>query len=294
MSDRSIGHAAGTAGPVALTVESTIVFTGAPTWQALGHQAASHDCETARVSLRRAVLRLRRPTSWKTRVILLVLAADAVVALMGMWVVPAILRWPAGLAALLGAVGVQFTIAVAAVFGPMSLDKRPRTAGICLALGTLFAVAYVGLLAADFAVLPVSLNAGPATIYALFIGVAVIAGVLACWRTTRLREGAVAGCWALVIGTAMWGLGFVPLSYALWGSARWYNFWLQDGAIEDFHRSGGTNLSAFLLQDMYGAMVAHQVLSVAIGVAGGFLGSAIVWAPRTLARGLSHITTTKT
>jgi len=93
MSDRSIGNAAGTAGPVALTVESTIVFTGAPTWQALGHQAASHDCETARVSLRRAVLRLRRPTSWKTRVILLVLAADAVVALMGMWVVPAILRW---------------------------------------------------------------------------------------------------------------------------------------------------------------------------------------------------------
>jgi hypothetical protein len=166
----------------------------------------------------------------------------------------------------------------------MSLDKRPRTAGICLALGALFAVAYVGLLAADFAAIHLSLNAGPATIYGLFIGVAVIGGVLACWRTTRLREGAVAGCWALVIGTAVWSLGFVPLSYALWGSARWYHFWLQDGAVGDFHRSGGTNLSVFLLQDMYGAMVAHQVLSVAIGVAGGFLGSAIVWASRTLAR----------
>jgi hypothetical protein len=195
---------------------------------------------------------------------------------------------------MVGAVGVQLAIAVAAVFGPMSMDKRPRTAGTCLALGTLFAVAYVGLLAADFAGIHLSLNAGPVTIYALFVGVAVIAGALACWRTTRLREGAVAGCWALVIGTAMWSLGFVPLSYALWGSAHWYHFWLQDGAIEDFHHSGGMNLSAFLLQDMYGAMVAHQVLSVAIGVAGGFLGSAIVWGSKTLARGLGHITMTKT
>jgi len=262
--------------------------------QALTHQAVSHNCETAQMSLQRVVLSFRRPTSWKTRVILVVLAADAVVALMGMWVIPAILRWPAGLGALLGAVGAQFAIAVAAVFGPMSLDKRPRTAGICLALGTLFAVAYVGLLAADFADINLSFNTGPVTIYSLFIGVAVIAGALACWRTTRLREGAVAGCWALVLGTAMWSLGFVPLSYALWGSARWYHFWLQDGAIEDFHRSGGNNLGAFLLQDMYGAMVAHQVLSVGIGVAGGFLGSAIVWALRTLARGLGRITTTKT
>ena len=75
---------------------------------------------------------------------------------------------------------------------------------------------------------------------------------------------------------------------ALWGSARWYHFWLRDGAIEDFHHSGGTNLGAFLLQDMYGAMVAHQALSVAIGVAGGFLGSAIVWALKTLAGGWPH------
>ena len=275
-------------------MEITIGFTGAPVRQAWEGHAARHNCETARMSLRRAVPGFRRPTSWTTRAVLVVLAADAVVALLGMWVVPAILRWPAGLGAMLAAVGTQFAIAVAAVFGPMSVDKRPRTAGISLALGTLFAVAYVGLLAADFAGIHLSLDGGPVTIYSLFAGVAVIAGALACWRTARLREGAVAGCWALVIGTALWSLGFVPLSYALWDSAPWYHFWLQDGAIEDFRRSGATNLGAFLLQDMYGAMVAHQVLSVVIGVAGGFLGSAIVWAPRTLARNLSHMTTTKT
>src|SRR5215471_14367323 len=153
------------------------------------------------MSLQRAVLRFRRPASWKTRVVLVVLAADAVLALLGMWVVPAILRWPAGLGALLGAVGAQIAIAVAAVFGPMSVDKRPRTAGICLALGALFAVAYVGFLAADFAGIQLSFDTGPVTIYALFVGVAVIAGALACWRTARFSEGAVAGCWALVIGT---------------------------------------------------------------------------------------------
>jgi hypothetical protein len=105
-------------------MEITMVFTGAPVRQALEHHAASDNCETERMSLQRAVLGFRRPASWKTRVVLAVLAADALVALLGMWVIPAILRWPAGLGAMLGAVGAQFAIAVVAVFGPISVDKR--------------------------------------------------------------------------------------------------------------------------------------------------------------------------
>ena len=175
----------------------------------------------------------------------------------------------------------------------MSVDKRPRTAGICLALGALFAVAYLGLLAAELAGIHLSFDAGPVTIYALFVGVAVIAGALACWRTTRLMEGAVAGCWALVTGTAMWSLGWVSLNYASWDSTHWYLFWLQDGAIGDFHPSGSTNLGAFLLQDMYEPRFSISLLSVVIGVAGGFVGSAMVSAPRTLARRFGRITATK-
>jgi hypothetical protein len=237
------------------------------------------------MSLQRAPLGFWRRTSWEVRVVLAVLAADAALALAGMWVVPGILRWPAGLLAMLGVVAVQFAIAVAAVTGPMRVDKRPPAARICLAAGTLFALSYVGLLAADIAGIQLSFDQGPVTIYALFGGVSVLAGALVCRRATRLVHGAVAGCWALVAGTAIWSLGWVPLNYALWGGAHWYRFWQQDGAIADFHRQGGPSLGAFLLQDMYGAMVAHQVLSVVIGIAGGLVGGAIARVPVALPHG---------
>ena len=245
------------------------------------------------MGLQRAPLGFWRRTSRKTRVVLAVLAANAAVALAGMWVVPAVLRWPGGLAAMLGAVAAQFAIAVVAVIGPMRVDKRSRTAGIYLAIGTLFALSYVGLLATEIAGIQLSIDRGPVTVYALFAGAGVLAGALTYWRTTRLLHGAIAGCWALVIGTAMWSLGWVSLNYVLWGGARWHRFWLQDGAIADFYRQGGPDLGAFLLQDMYGAMVAHQLLSVVIGIAGGFAGSGIVRAPMALARRLRRTTATQ-
>ena len=53
--------------------------------------------------------------------------------------------------------------------GPCLWTSGHGRAGICLALGTLFAVAYVGLLAADLAGLHLSFDRGPVTINALFV-----------------------------------------------------------------------------------------------------------------------------
>lgn len=269
-----------------------MVFTGAPVRLVLGHHAASHDCETARVSLQRAVLRFRRPASWKTRVVLAVLAADAVVALLGMWVVPAILRWPAGLGAMLAVVCAQFAIAVAAVFGPMSVDKRPRTGRDLSGAGYAVRRRLRRPLGGRLGRPSSELRPRPCHDQCAVCRVAVIAGALACWRTPRLMEGAVAGCWALVIGTAMWSLGWVPLSYALWDSALvpLLAAGRSDRGLPSQRRHESRRV---LAAGHVRGHVFHQVLSVVIGVAGGFLGSAIGWAPRTLARGPSRITTTK-
>ena len=35
--------------------------------------------------------------------------------------------------------------------------------------------------------------------------------------------------------------------------------------MDDFHRSGGQDLNAFLLQDLQGALFFHQILSAVIG-----------------------------
>jgi hypothetical protein len=46
-------------------------------------------------------------------------------------------------------------------------------------------------------------------------------------------------------------------------------------AVADYHRGGTGGLTGFLLQDMYGAMVAHQMLSVVIGLTAGLASSAV-------------------
>jgi hypothetical protein len=167
----------------------------------------------------------------------------------------------------LAAITVQCAVAVVALTGPMALDRRPRPALTCLLPGALFAVGYVSLLGVEMAGVTLSFDRGAVTISAWFAGAAGLAGALTGWLTRRPVKGAAAGCWALVIGTTAWSAGFLPLAYALKGTAGWYRFWAGDGAVADYHGSGVGSLNGFLLQDMYGAMVAHQMLSVVIGLA---------------------------
>jgi hypothetical protein len=52
----------------------------------------------------------------------------------------------------------------------------------------------------------------------------------------------------------------------------------------DYHRSGVGSFSGFLLQDIYGAMVAHQMLSVVIGLTAGLADGAVACGVRAPTR----------
>jgi hypothetical protein len=221
------------------------------------------------------VLRALRRTSWIQRLFLLVLTGNVILIVLGLLVAPATLSAVEGVWAMLGALGLQGVLALLALVGPGSFDKFPRTEGISLGCGALFAATYLGFLVRDFAGSSLGIDDGPVTLYTLFVGVALLAGAAASVRSQRLRVGVVAAIWALVIGTAIWSLGVLLLNYALWGSPHWYQFWLQDGAVDDFHRSGSHDLGAFLLQDLQGALFFHQVLSAVIGAIGGFVGGSV-------------------
>lgn len=238
-------------------------------------------------------LRALRRTLWIQRLLLLVLACNALLVLLGLLVVPATLSSAEGWWALLGATGLQGVIALMALVGPVSLDKLSRTTGISLAGGALFAAVYLGFLARDFAGIAVGVDDGSTTILALFVGIAVLAGEAASVRSQTLRGGVVAAVWALVIGTAIWSLGVLLLNYGLWGSPHWYQFWLQDGAVDDFHRSGSHDLRAFLLQDMQGALFFHQMLSVIVGIIGGAVGGGVTLGSVRLWRGLRRLVPTR-
>ena len=54
-----------------------------------------------------------------------------------------------------------------------------------------------------------------------------------------------------------------------------HGFWLRDGALADFRRSGIHNLSVFLLQDLQGALFFHPFLSAVIGISCGLVGAGV-------------------
>jgi len=223
---------------------------------------------------------------WVTGAVVAVLATNVALIVAGLVVIPEGRR-PA-LWAGVAAIAVQCAVAAAAAAGPTALAKRPRPALTCLLPGALFAVGYVSLLGLELAGYQLSFDNGAVTVYAWFVGIAVLAGALTGWHTRRPVSGAAGGCWALVIGTAAWSTGFLPLAYALRGTAGWYRFWVGDGAVADYHHSGIGSLTGFLLQDVYGAMVAHQLLSVVIGLVAGLAGGAVGYGARALTRSPAH------
>ncbi len=209
--------------------------------------------------------------TWTQRLFLLIAGCNIVLILFGIHVVPTAITSLGGVGSLLGAICVQITLAALALAGPVSFQRYQSSIGISFVLGGIFALLYLGDIVVDF-------NGGsdPVNIIGIFLGVALVAGFAACIMTRQWSQGVIAAIWAPVIGTAIWSAGVMLIYYLTWGSHQQYLFWQGDGAIDDFHRSGETDLYAFILQDMQGALMAHPLLSVALGAAGGLV-SSVAW-----------------
>lgn len=208
--------------------------------------------------------------SWIERLFVAALGANVVLILAGLAIVPSTLRSPIGIVSALGAIAMQIALAAVALAGPFSLRRWRHGAGISFALGLLLAVVYLAIILAEFLGVRDTI-----TILTLFVGAALVAGFVAGYRARQWRQGVMAGIWALVIGTALWSIGDQAINYAFWGSHQQYAFMLYDGAVDDFHRSGGGDFSAFLLQDMQGALFFHQALSVVVGALCGIVGGGL-------------------
>jgi hypothetical protein len=209
------------------------------------------------------------------RVLLAALVVDGTLVVAGVGLAPGVLGSAAGVGRVMADLGLLIAIGSAGVLGPLALRRFGEVADVCLWAGVAFAFAYVVSLVLDFSGQPV--GASP---YWLFVATALVASVIATYRTRRLSRGIVASSWALVVGTAIWSVGLLTISYAFWHTHSGYTFWLQDGAVSDFRRSGATSLWPFLLQDIQGAVFFHPFLSLALGAAVGAVGAVSVLAIR--------------
>lgn len=169
------------------------------------------------------ILHALRRTTWIERLFLLVLASNVCLIVLGLRVVPSDLGSAEEVWDVLGVIGLQCLLALLALVGPLAFHAFPRTVGISMGLGALFAAVYLGFLARDFSGMALGPDDGPVTIYSLFVGIGPLAGAAASVRSQRLREGVVAAIWALAIGTAIWSLGVTLLNYTLWGGSHWYH-----------------------------------------------------------------------
>lgn len=228
------------------------------------------------------ILRTVQGSSWIQRLFALVLGCNVLLILWGLRVVPAISTLN-GIATTLATMGMQVAIAVLALFGPWSFQRYRSSIGIAVLVGALFAIAYDGILLSDF--FPnINLDVN---IWLLFVGAASLAGFIAGYQTRRFGQGVIIAIWALVIGTAIWSIGLLIMNYASWGTHQWYIFWLNDGAIDDFHRSGSADLNVFLLQDMQGALFFHPLLSAFLGALCGLVASGLAQGARVLRNSLA-------
>jgi hypothetical protein len=154
--------------------------------------------------------------------------------------------------------------------GPASLRQLDSVAAACLGGAALFAILYDGSLLLDLLQRPL-----PLTPYALFLGVGVAVSIWAAARTGSFVRGVLAATWALVLGTVLWSVGWLPMIYSFWGTKDAYRFWLADGAISDYQHSGGSDVSVFLIQDVQGALFFHPWLCVGLGLACGAVGAGL-------------------
>jgi len=198
-----------------------------------------------------------------------VTGVNIVLILAGLRIVPTTIDSPAGVGSALGDVGMQSLLTALALGGPFSFQRYRPIIRMSAVLGLVFAGTYAGVILLEFQGIQTNVN-----IVALFVGVAFVAGLAASYRTRHWGQGLIAAIWALVIGTALWSAAVLAINYASWGSRGQYLFWLHDGAVDEFHRSGGADFNVFLLQDIQGALFFHPVLSVVLGAGGGLVGSA--------------------
>jgi len=211
-------------------------------------------------------------TTWAQRLFLVVAGCNIALMLVGIYIVPSAVTSLSGVGSLLGAICMQLVLAALTLAGPVSFQRYRSSIGISFALGGVFALLYLGDIIVDF-------NGGsdPINIIGIFLGVAGVAGFAACLRTRQWHQGVIAAIWAPVIGTAIWSIGLMLLYYRTWGSHQLYLFFQGAGTIDDFHRSGETNLPVFLIHDMQGAFFFHPLLSIVLGAIGGLVSSSVAW-----------------
>jgi hypothetical protein len=107
----------------------------------------------------------------------------------------------------------------------------------------------------------------------------LLSAAFAAYRTRRLRQALVTSISTAMIGSLIWLVAVLAISFLFWGSPQQTHVFRAEGNYEDFARSGMTDFNAFILEDFMGAAFFHLLLgpivAAILGTIGGLLGKGL-------------------
>lgn len=171
-----------------------------------------------------------------------------------------------GLMSMSAAVIMQVVLFAGAFIGPVALVRNIQYVKISFIAGIVFALLYLSVLISQFTP---SINL-QVNVLILFFGTPLLAS-LAVVISGKFKAMDIikTSIWTAIIGTTIWTTLWLVTNYILWASKPWYFFWGNEGTLEEFRRSGSTDLVLFIIQDIHGALFFHPILSAVIGLSCG-------------------------
>jgi hypothetical protein len=148
---------------------------------------------------------------------------------------------------------------------------------LTVVLGGAYGLVYGALMLSEYLV-PVTTGYSELTgtiAVGILVVVCLVAGIATAGRTGSVWQASLAAMRAAMIGTLIWLLAYLVITYAFWGTGTQQAVLQAEGTFEDFAAHGGGDFAVFLIGDMQGAAFFHPLLSALIGLALGLAGGGI-------------------
>jgi hypothetical protein len=219
-------------------------------------------------------------------VVLVVVVVELLLVGVGLVRTPSALTAGSGALAVAGVALAQIGCVVAARWGPVSARRSPPAA---VAVGVVVGAITGGLYAAEVLaeyLSPAVTRANIAIGYVIIAAIVAsgcVAGALGALRGGTWRGGLVSAAWNAIAEYLVWYPAVLACYYLFSGDTALERVLRAEGTYDDFHRSGMSDLDAFLLQDFFGAGLFHLLAGVVLAMLVGSVAAAIARTARRAA-----------
>jgi hypothetical protein len=199
----------------------------------------------------------------------------ALLVVYGIYRFPGVMQDPSSRSGLLGFILILVFFGVTAYFGPSILERRsPLALRMANRAGLLAGAIFILEMLLEIILLPAYNSAFGQIEYGLVL-VIFFFTALDVARRTSWGNGVLAALWAALIASLLFILGIFLFFFLFNGTDRYMQVLAAEGSLEDFARSGMTDLNLFLMGDFLGAAFFYSLLLPLVAALVGCIGAGV-------------------